>query len=527
MIALSLASLKYLMIGRQDRLYLDLRHAIRMSPERKLLYPVHAEVARLLTVFPPPGAADQPVNADDAFDIPVFVRHSSPLRAGRRPVPRLVGAASVPWPAIRDVPPSGAYLATTTWRDILDAATTVGRDPVPWLAKMPALAWSEIISRCSPLVAYLRRSSGAKALAGSSGYLLEPNAVYYNGTERTARAAFGYRVGMTMAEWVCRGLMGLGPTLHAEAYRPADAGLAWSPVSGLPDLVGDHWRPPITWLVEAKGARRTGQTFLAKGARQLSGRGLMSGPHVRVLCGASLEPRLFVTVDVEILPSRAPLTAPPEIPDPASDDSVLLNLARSRMLAYYSLRALADSALSVRPVGLAVADPESWRRRVGLVYPLEQDPSTQQERSLAQNPSAYAEQRPPAQRLDMLTGRVPGTNMIMGLSRRLFEACRNLADDEQQIAEETESESEYGLFDLEEEIEEFTQERRAGFAEREATLRGQLREDTRQGFERGRNSSWYQLIEQQPAINSGPAPGLLESATADTYLAIDRLSVLP
>jgi hypothetical protein len=376
-------------------------------------------------------------------------------------------------------------------------------------------------------MAYLRRSPDANAHPGSSGYLLEPNAVYYRGAERTARAAFGYRLGMTMAEWVCRGLMGLGPTLHAETSPPAEAGPGWSPVSRLPDLVGDHWRPPTTWLVEAKGARRTGLPALAKGVLQLTGRGLMSGAHVRVLCGASLEPRLFVTVDVEVLSGRSPWTAPPEIPDPSTDDSVLVNLARSRILTYYSLRALTASELSVRPVGLAVADPESWRRRAGLVYPLEQDSSTQQERSLAQNPSAYAEQRPLPQRLDMLTGRVPGTNMIIGLSRRLFEACRNLASEEEQIAEEVEPEGQYGLFDLDEELEEDTLERRFAFVEREVARRPRLREATRQGFERGRNNSWNQLLDQQPGINSGPAPGLLESATADTYLAIDRLSVLP
>lgn len=477
-------------------------------------------------MFPPSGAADQPINVDDAFDIPVFVRHSSPLRTGPRP--RLVGSASAPWPATRDVPPTGAYLVTTTWRDIIDAATTVGRDPIPWYANMPALAWSECIARCSPLMAYLRRSPDVNAHPGSSGYLTEPNAVYYHGTERTAKAAFGYRIGMTMAEWACRGLMGLGPTLHAETSPPpADAGPGWSPASGLPDLVGDHWRAPATWLVEAKGARRTGKPALAKGVLQLTGRGLMSGAHVRVLCGASLEPRLFVTVDVEVMPGRSPWRAPPEIPDPATDDSVLVNLARSRMLTYYSLRALTASALSVRPVGLAVADPESWRRRVGLVYPLERDPSTEQERVLAQNPSVYAEQRPLPQRLDMLTGRVPGTNMIIGLSRRLFEACRNLASEEEQIAEDVGPESHDGLFDLDEEVEKYTLERRAAFVEAEAARRPLLREATRQGFERGRNNSWYQLLDQQPGINSDPAPGLLESATADTYLAIDRLFVLP
>jgi hypothetical protein len=302
---------------------------------------------RLLSVFPPADAADQPINAEDAFDIPVFVRHSSPLQAGPRPRPGRVNNAFTPWPAIRDVPPDGDYLVTTTWRDIIDAAATVGRDPVPWFAKMPELAWSEYLARCSPLVAYLRRSPNLNAHLGSSGYLLEPNAVYYHATERTARGAFGYRAGMTVAEWVCRGLMGLGPTVHAEASLPIGAGPAWLPTKSLPDLVGDHWRSPTTWLVEAKGARRTGQPALAKGVVQLTGRDLMSGAHVRVLCGASLEPRLFVTVDVEALPGRAAWTASPQVPDPTNDDSVLINLARSRMLTYYSLQALGATEIEL------------------------------------------------------------------------------------------------------------------------------------------------------------------------------------
>ena len=279
-------------------------------------------------MFPPPGAADQPINVDDAFDIPVFVRHSSPLRTGPRP--RLVGSASAPWPATRDVPPTGAYLVTTTWRDIIDAATTVGRDPIPWYAKMPALAWSECIARCSPLMAYLRRSPDVNANPGSSGYLTEPDAVYYHGTERTAKAAFGYRIGMTMAEWACRGLMGLGPTLHAETSPPADAVPGWSPASGLPDLVGDHWRAPATWLVEAKGARRTGKPALAKGVLQLTGRGLMSGADPPRMCaptggrggGASRIRRLLARRMSAPPPPSVTAAGVPSLPDGATTVSI-------------------------------------------------------------------------------------------------------------------------------------------------------------------------------------------------------------
>jgi hypothetical protein len=112
------------------------------------------------------------------------------------------------------------------------------------------------------------------------------------------------------------------------------------------------------------------------------------------------------------------------------------------------------------------------------------------------------------------------------MSRRLFEACSSLADEEEHITEETEPEDEYGLFDLDDEVEEYARERRTAFVEREAALRPQLRNVTRQGFERGQYSSWPQLLEQQPVVDYGSAPTLLESATADTYLAIDRFSVL-
>ena len=75
---------------------------------------------------------------------------------------------------------------------------------------------------------------------------------------------------MTMAEWACRGLMGLGPTTHAEAITPADAGPAWSSTKSLPDLVGDHPANPTTCLVEAKGHRKLMRPKLVKGAQQLS-----------------------------------------------------------------------------------------------------------------------------------------------------------------------------------------------------------------------------------------------------------------
>ena len=240
-----------------------------------------------------------------------------------------------------------------------------------------------------------------------------------------------------------------------------------------------------------------------------------------------------MTIDVEVSPGWAPRATSPEVPDPASDDAVLLSLARSRMLTYYSLRALPADARTVRPVGPILADPAFWRPRVGLVYPLEQDPSTQEERFLARDAADYADRRPPEQRLDMLTGRVPGTDMVIGMSRRLFEACRDLAANEEDIADEARPEELFptvgqrARFESDDDIEEYQHERRAAFAAREAASRPRLRAAARQGFNRGRHSTWNELLpDEQITINANPQPGLLESATADTYLAIDTHSVL-
>lgn len=167
---------------------------------------------------PPPGAAGAPIKAQDAFDVPVVVRWSAPLRPGRRPSPSRLDKMHAPWPTPGAVPSQdGQYRVVTTWRDVMYAAIMVGRDPTASLRDVPTLAWAEIVARTSPLVAYLGRSPYPTS-PGGSGFVVKPNVVYQDGTEQTAQAAFGYRIGMTMAEWACRGLMGSGPTLRAETH---------------------------------------------------------------------------------------------------------------------------------------------------------------------------------------------------------------------------------------------------------------------------------------------------------------------
>ena len=480
--------------------------------------------------MPPEDASGQLVGLADAFDIPVLVRHSSPLQPERRPHKSRIDGAWSPWPTVGDVPPQGDYVLTTTWRDVIDAAMTVGRDPFAWLAAVPGFASAEIIARRSPLAAYLYRTPDQSLLFGPTRYRIEPNVVYRDGTERTARALFAYRIGMTMAEWACRGLMGLGPTIHAESMPLLPGrGPAWYPKNGQPDLVGFHWRLPQTWLVEAKAARRIGKPELSKGASQLSSIGLMSGPHLRVLCGTSIEHRVFMTVDVEAVSDSAEsgMATDSGRRSPDEDDGELVALARSRMLNFYALQSLPRESLSVRPVGPAVAAARlSQGRTANLVVPLESDESTREERLIARDAVAYA-RRPPSSRFDMLTGQIPGTDVVMGMSRRLFAACRSLAAEQAQLLRAVDAD----VPDLqwaaspepvdEQEVEDRIRERRAAFAEREVHTRDRLRRTTRQAYEFGRESSWQQLFDVQPQVIAQSPGNLLESATADTYLGID------
>jgi hypothetical protein len=486
---------------------------------------------------PSMDASGQLVGLADAFDVPVFVRHSSPLDPESRPRQSRVDHAAQPWPGTRRAPRAGNYLIPTTWREVLDAAMTVGRDPLPWLAAMPGLASAEIIARRSPLAAYLHRT--ASVAAGQTGYQLEPNAVYREGTEKTARAMFGYRIGMTMAEWACRGLMGLGPTVHAEATTPPGYGPVWSPAKSQPDLVAYHWHFPETWLVEAKGYRRLGKTHLRNGARQLSVPGLMKGPHMRMLCGTSIEHRVFMTIDIEAIDDGAGLEGDPRTdarPSPDENDEALVVLASSRMLNYHALQGLPRSALTVRPVGAAIGDERRRRTQAtDLVFPLEGDQSTSEERASARDSAAYM-RRPPSSRLDMLTARIPGTDLVIGMSRRLFAACRRLDEEHATIRRvlapysgEVAVGPPPGPFDPPELFDEGTyddqvQTRRAQFAELEDGSRDHIRAVTRQAYEDGKERDWGQLIALQPQMIPDSSPGLLESATADTYIAIDTLT---
>ncbi|MEU7673579.1 hypothetical protein AB0C42_02030 [Micromonospora taraxaci] len=500
------------------------------------------------------GAADDPIGLSDAFDVPVFLRHSSPLNPQGRPWPNAVRAASAAWP-ITGLPESDDYLIRTSWREVLHAAITVGRDVTPWLANVPRLAELEIISRCSPLRAYLRRERGIGP-DRRVGYRIVANEVYQRGTEITAKGAFSYRIGMTMAEWLCWGQLGMGHSLHAEdSYPPNTSPALWDVTARKPDLLGVHPLQPANWLVEAKAQRRLSGAKLREGAGQLDLDGIVNGPHRRVLCGTSLEDCLFMTVDIDTREERHAdprgASGPPGPvlpPDPATDDEALYRLARSSMLIYLALLSNEERA-SVVPVGAAV-DPRraQVRRRASAVTLIESDQSSATLRSRLVELSRGSAELSAQVGVDMLASDVPGAGITVGMSRRLYVACQSLISAEAVLAERADSEAEQEYQDpMARRVEDETLSGGMAAARPSASpprweraepevqnwwrlrtyrrLTQQHRQDllaaARGGFEEGNEYNWRSLIDREPPISLG-RPQQLESATADTYLAIDR-----
>lgn len=390
-----------------------------------------------------PDDPDGPVlDLDDTIDIPIVVRTAPDMRRASA-----WHKAQEPWPTMGTVPPVGLYLANTTWREVMDAAMTVGRDLHPWLSHHHERAGQELMARVAPLQAYLTRADASTD--GRAGRRLVPSLAYTQGAERSARGAFSYRLGMTMAEWACRRLMDLGPTTHAESAAPF--GVAeWFGPGRRPDLFGFHSQDNRTWLVEAKAARRIGLRQLQEGEKQLrEGGALLSGhPHRLVLCGASIQDEVFVTVDDIDTGMPGDMAAPlPPVPgglqpweDRAGEDAeALLEVARSRMLIYFHLRYGPASRLQVVPIAQEGRSGETGRD--GGLQLLERDNATTLLRErLRKEPPANAEELLRRHGVQgMITAPLYGTGMTVGMSPRLFAACARLHEEQQRIVEETHS----------------------------------------------------------------------------------------
>lgn len=472
------------------------------------------------------------MSAPDAFDVPVFLRRSSPLAPAPRPSPVEVASVCDPWPAGASIPVDGGYLVETSWRALLDATTTVGRDIAPWIAATPRLARREIMARRYPLSAYLVRA----------GREVVPSVVYSHGTESSTRTAFGYHVGMTMAEWVCR-MMGLGPTTHAESAIPQGAAPGWAKTRSLPDLFGTHPASSELWLVEAKGSRRLGVRPRIKGATQLDVGALVPAPHQKVLCGTSLERRLFMMIDVQDAsklgtPGAASVQSAGE-ETLEQDDESLLELARSRMLTYLALESLPRDRLRVTAVGRPEEGSAAWRG--GVVRLLESDRGTSELRSRVV-PDAGDEAIRQRDGLDMLAGQLPGTDLMLGMSRRLYGACRALAEAERRVVARVREERPTYVAELPREMprsgravvpvsgremgDRAYEDRISEVQDYVREVREDQRDDqlrsVRAGFMRGDRASWLHLIDLAPRLAAPREDGFLEAATADTYLAVEE-----
>ncbi|MBE2997245.1 hypothetical protein IDM40_00805 [Nocardiopsis sp. HNM0947] len=361
-----------------------------------------------------PEHTDGPIlTPRDVLRIPVVVRHAPARRQYLR-----WRKSTEAWPTPGGVPGAGEYMVDTTWREILESAVTVGRDLIPWLVHHPERAVHELLARTTPLTAYLSREEFQQADGGTRPRLV-PSLAYTQGAEPSAQGAFAYRLGMTMAEWGCRSLMGLGMTTHGESAEPAGSA-GWSSAGSRPDLHGFHPDEKRLWLVEAKGARSIGLPQLRRGRDQLLAGGALvqEVPHRLMLCGSSVEEEVFVTLDNVGAggPEEWPqyLASPPVSPNDdggAAAARAVGELTRSWMLVYFHLISVGQEQLSVVPVArhraLAAAD-----RRSGLTL-LEQDPATRELRSRVrgQPPQTTGDLSAREDAEDMLTAAVSGSGV--------------------------------------------------------------------------------------------------------------------
>ncbi|MGW5476346.1 gamma-glutamyltransferase [Streptomyces sp. NPDC004008] len=496
---------------------------------------------------------EPPLTYADSFDVPVLFRNG-PANKPRR---QWRTAEHQPWAGANGFPEAdGWYAPTTTWREIIKAATEVGRDVTPHLQNQPRYAHGELVARVSPLYAYLGAHSvePRHPVPGSKGRRLTWNPVYAHGTERSAKNAAGYRLGMTMTEWACRSLLGLGQTQHLELGGPIPAlyDTFKDPKKKLPDLWGRHEAEEMYWLIEAKGGD-VGLGTLRKGWAQLAAGSKILGAyaHRTVLVGASVRPGddLFLTIDHDLHPGQPPISpdgsgideeavGPGNLEDHLSDsDDALIGAARAQMLTYLALRSAPASQLRTVPVA---ADRTSRRRRTGLTTPLEHDGLTLAMRADARGAALQAEQQTLRAGIrsmgldDFLTCRIPGTEVHLGMSRKLFAACERLHEEDLAIARRTpglraedEPSFDQELSDEAQEEQRLTQRRI--FREQQEEARPRLRLLLRDAYERGATSDWSELLRrpQEPALDLEGDASLLEAATPETYLAVSRYDLPP
>jgi hypothetical protein len=297
----------------------------------------------------------------------------------------------------------------TTWREVLLSAIQVGRPALRWLALFPDFAEEEFRARVAPLRAYLGLD---KSLIGLP--VVRRSKLYEHGAETTERAAFAYRLGMTMADWLCVNQLGIPALTHLKLLPDTHpVRRASNHMHRSPDLVA--YRPgrrPAIAIVEAKCGEHLRLRDRQEGAWQLDelrARGALPN-YLQVLCGVSIEPHLFLLVD--IASSSAPLGERNWLrdvrswPGPAPWQSLTTMEKFWRRLLTY--RILQSTRNLLRVDTMASALPE------GVLLLRPGDTTASDQRTL----------HAPTQ---ILAAQVTGTGITVGLTGRAFVETRELA----------------------------------------------------------------------------------------------------
>ncbi|GAA2255036.1 hypothetical protein GCM10010232_50390 [Streptomyces amakusaensis] len=512
----------------------------------------------------------KPPRYRDAIDIPVLFR-DGPGGRTRRGWRR---TDHDEWTGVGFPSKDGWYLPTTTWREILHAAISVGRDISPWLSH-PHYAVREIGARVAPLNAYLDLHDAPSLHHHSAGRRLTANIVLEQGTESSAFGAFSYRLGMTMTEWACRSLMGLGQTWHIENSWPQ--GIK-DPASGVkavkgqknprPDLWGKHLAESRYWLIEAKAGTIT-RAQLDHGWKQVQGGCSVLHPHGLdhrlLLCGTGIKRGVsrandvFVIIRHEHHPGTPPSSGPtgsgptPNGPQPtgpgsppssgsAGSDSTpggprsaeeaineddtggaLLEVARAKMLPYLVLRSLQQSSFS-RLRLVPVSQNRTWRRpQPGRLTLMEDDGGTRELRdALRRRTSSPTDADARQVGLEgFLTARVPHTEVTLGMSRQLYAACAELFQADREIAARIpglRAEDHSPEMD-DHDLDARSRAVRREYRERQEEARPHVQRRLRAAFSDTREQPWEARLGDTPGFTLAPAA--LEATTPETYLAIN------
>ena len=135
---------------------------------------------------------------------------------------------------------------------------------------------------------------------------------------------------------------------------------------------------------------------------------------------------------------------------------------------------------------------------------------------------------------DFLTCRIPGTEVHLGMSRKLFAVCERLHEEDLAIAQRTPGLRAEDQLAVDQELRDDAQEeqrltQRRIFRERQEEARPRLRPLLRYAYERGATSDWSDLLRppQEPELVLEGDEGLLEAATPETYLAVSGYGLPP